>query len=423
MQTTFQQEPEPAALIAIDWADQKHDIALLPAGATEAEHLQLDHRPEVLAEWISGLRQRFGGAPVAVAIEQKRGALVHALMGQEFLILYPINPATLANLRKAFHTSGTKNDPLDRDLLLELLHKHRDRLRRWEPDDARTRLLALLVEDRRQAVDERTRLGEQLLATLKGYFPAMIELAGPELTTRLACELILKWPDFDSLRRAKTQTVRAFFYARNFRRPDQLDQRLESLKAAVPLSRDEAVVGAGRLKAVRLARAILALLPAIKEYDQQIATLFAAHPDAPIFESFPGAGPALGPRLLVLFGSQRSRWSSSQEIATYNGIAPVIERSGKRYLIHWRWACPKFSRQSLHEFAACSLPFCDWALAFYQTQRQRGKTHHAAIRALAFKWIRILFRCWKDNNLYDPAKYAPAALVNNLNNSKKTVDG
>jgi hypothetical protein len=85
----------PAALGAIDWADQKHDIALQPAGATTPpECCQLEHRPEALAGWIAQLRERFGGAKVAVALEQKRGALIHALMGHEFLVLYPVNPAT-----------------------------------------------------------------------------------------------------------------------------------------------------------------------------------------------------------------------------------------------------------------------------------------------------------------------------------------
>jgi len=188
-----------------------------------------------------------------------------------------------------------------------------------------------------------------------------------------------------------------------------LEARLAALKAAVPLCRDQAVVRAGSLKAAGLVRLILALLPLIKRYDQQIAEVFASHPDAPIFKSLPGAGSALAPRLLVIFGSQRERWSKGIEVATYSGIAPVVERSGKYCLIHWRWACPKFVRQSFHEFAASSLLFCDWAKDFYLTQRQRGKTHHAAVRSLAFKWIRILFRIWKDRCPYDPAKYAPAS--------------
>ena len=103
----------PAALVAIDWSDQKHDIALLPAGAERAEYSQLPHRPQNLAEWICGLRQRFDGQKVAIAVEQKRGALIHALMGYEFLQLYLVNPATLSSLRKAFKQSGAKSDPYE----------------------------------------------------------------------------------------------------------------------------------------------------------------------------------------------------------------------------------------------------------------------------------------------------------------------
>lgn len=400
---------EPAALIAIDWADQKHDIALLPAGAERAEHLQLAHGPQDLVQWACGLRQRFAGRKIAVAVEQKRGALIHALMAYEFFVFYLVNPGTLANFRKAFKRSGAKSDPLDRDLLLELIQKHRDRLTRWQPDDVHTRHLDLLVQDRREAVNECTRLGEQLRATLKNYFPAMLDLAG-NVTTVLACKLILKWPNFASLQRAKPQTLRTFFYAHNFRRPDILEQRLESVQAAAPLCKDVAIIGAGQLKAIRLARAILTLLPAIKQYDKEIARLFETHPDAPIFDSFPGAGPALAPRLLTAFGSQRDRWQHSLELATFSGIAAVIEGSGKRSVTHWRWACPKFVRQSLHEFAGISIRFCPWAKRFYQTQLNRGKGHHVAVRALAFKWIRILFRCWQDRSTYDPAKYAPANL-------------
>jgi len=400
---------EPAALVAIDWSDQKHDIALLPAGAERAEYLQLAHQPQDLTEWACGLRQRFSGKKVAVAVEQKRGALIHALMAYEFFELYLVNPGSLANFRKTFKHSGAKSDALDRDLLLELIQKHRDRLSHWKPDDVQTRHLDLLVQDRREAVNECTRLGEQLRATLKNYFPAMIDLA-VNLTTPLACNLILKWPDFASLQRAKSQTLRRFFYAHNFRRLDILEQRLEALQAALPLCVDAAIIGAGRLKTVRLARSILTLLTAIKQYDKEIAALFKTHADASIFESFPGAGPVLAPRLLTVFGSHRERWQHSLDLATYSGIAAVIERSGKHFITHWRWACPKFVRQSLHEFAGCSVRFCPWAKCFYQTQLNRGKSHHVAIRALAFKWIRILFRCWQDRCPYDSTKYAPANL-------------
>ncbi|MCM0148649.1 hypothetical protein KCN56_08750 [Photobacterium galatheae] len=46
-----------------------------------------------------------------------------------------------------------------------------------------------------------------------------------------------------------------------------------------------------------------------------------------------------------------------------------------------------------------------WAKAYYNMLIERGKPHNTAIRALAFKWGRILSRCWQDSKPYDEAKY------------------
>ena len=128
----------------------------------------------------------------------------------------------------------------------------------------------------------------------------------------------------------------------------------------------------------------------------------------PLQSPLPGAGPQLAPRLLVGFGDDRSRYESSQEVLRYVGIAPVKEKSDKKEWIHWRWSCPKFLRQIFVEWANQSRQFSFWVSAFYEQKRRVGKTNPKAIRALAFKWIRILFRCWKDRTSYDEARYLMA---------------
>jgi len=100
--------------------------------------------------------------------------------------------------------------------------------------------------------------------------------------------------------------------------------------------------------------------------------------------------------LLAAFGSQRERYGSAGEVQAYCGIAPVMERSGKKKWVHCRIACPKFLRQSFHEWAGHSIAHSVWARSYYQQLRRRGKQPHAAVRALAFKWVRLVFRCWKD---------------------------
>jgi transposase IS116/IS110/IS902 family protein len=116
----------------------------------------------------------------------------------------------------------------------------------------------------------------------------------------------------------------------------------------------------------------------------------------------------LAPRWWAAFGSQRERYGSAGEVQSYSGIAPVTERSGKKKWVHFRWAAPKFPRQSFHEWAGHSIAHSVWARSYYQQQRSKGKGHHAVVPALAFKWIRIVFRCWKDGVAYDESKYLAA---------------
>jgi hypothetical protein len=133
-----------------------------------------------------------------------------------------------------------------------------------------------------------------------------------------------------------------------------------------------------------------------------------AHPDFPIMDSLPGAGPALAPRLIAALGTDRSRFQSAQELQCYTGIAAVLETSGQQRWVHSRWACPKFVRQTIHEWALHSMAKCDWARDYYQARRSRGRSHHTAVRALGFKWLRILFRCWQNRMPYQEQIYQQA---------------
>jgi transposase len=401
------QNIEIAAFVGLDWADQKHAVTLQEANSEQRQGFTLDQTPEALQNWIQQLRQRFAGRPVAIAVEQKRGALIYALMHIDFLRLYPVNPQTLSQFRKAFYPSGAKDDPIDADLLLEILMTHRQHLRLWVPDDVLTRSIQLLTEDRRHLVDERTALTNQLTAALKNYFPQALDWFG-DLHTARACAFIERWPTLQDLKRATPSSIRKFYKTQGFRGDDKLEQLMANIQKAQPLTADGAVLLAGSMKVRALVAQIPLLTDAIQQYDQKIASLFDEHDDSTLFGSFPGAGASLAPRLLAAFGSDRGRFEFAADMQQLAGIAPVTEKSGTGIWIHWRLACAKFLRQTFQEFAGCSIVQSDWARAQYDQLRKRGKSHHAALRALAFKWIRIIFRCWKDKTPYDEAKYCKA---------------
>ena len=187
-----------------------------------------------------------------------------------------------------------------------------------------------------------------------------------------------------------------------------IDARLAEMATAQPLTTDPAIVDTLSLVVQSYAAQLRPLLEAIDTFEAQIAAVFAAHPDQELFMSFPGAGAVCAPRLAAAFGTDRTRWDAATELQSHVGIAPVTERSGKALWVHHRLACPKFLKQTVHEYAAQSIRFSVWARRYYDQQRGRGNTHHAALRSLAYKWMRILFRCWQDRTPYDDARYLDA---------------
>src|ERR1700741_4803901 len=207
-----------AAFVGVDWADEKHDIALRAAEPeAKVERAKIANQPEALSDWVLALRERFKQGKILLCLEQSRGALIHFLMGYDCFELYPINPKQLDNYRKAFRPSGAKDDPLDAELLCQFLSLHHHQLHLWRPDDEQTRKLALFCEKRRQAVDARTALSNQLKSELKQYFPLALAVLDNDLTTVLAADFLLKWPDFASLKKASAHKLRSFFYGHHCR--------------------------------------------------------------------------------------------------------------------------------------------------------------------------------------------------------------
>ena len=398
------QELQFAALVGIDWADQKHAWCLQAADTTHRENGEVEHTPEAIEAWVGQLCRRFANRPIAVAVEQVKGALVFMLSKYGFLHLFPVPPTMSAKMREALYPSGSKDDPRDADLLLELLLQHRDKLRRLSPDSEATRRVQNLVDERRKLVDEKTAQINRLTHQLKIYFPQMLEWF-EQLDTELVCVLLERWPTLEELQKVPPQRLRTFFHKQRCRYPELIERRLVGIRQAIPAIRDRAVIEAKSTVVKVSAQVIRSLVRGITDLDRKIEEAAAAHPDFFIFESLPGAGAVLAPRLLAAFGSQRERYTSAEEVQTYSGIAPVMKRSGKKKWVHFRWACPKFVRQSFHEWAGHSIAHSQWARSYYQQQRKRGKGHHAAVRGLAFKWIRIVFRCWKDRAVYDESRY------------------
>jgi transposase len=394
--------------IGLDRSDRKADLFLIDARTGQKKKLALDTSPEALHDWLAKLHQEYPDAKIAVCLEQPSTNLIFFLETYSWITLYPINPITLQKFREAFVTSRAKDDGKDAQYLAELLLAHHDKLKAWQPDDPQTRRVLQLVYHRRAVVDQRTGLTNRLQGLLKQYFPQALELCGEDLWRPLATDFLIRWPTLQTLQKARPQTIKQFYYVHSSRSSKRVEQRLELIKKAIPLTDESALLQSYALRVQLIAQELQLLAKTLEKFEEHIAEAFKQHPDHLIFDAFPGAGPVLAPRLLASMGSERERFARAKNLQCFTGIAPVTKQSGGTCHIHRRYLCPKFIRQSFHEYAKESILHSRWAAAYYGQQRHKGCKHHVAVRALAYKWQRIIWRCWTSRTVYKEEHYEAA---------------
>jgi hypothetical protein len=258
-----------AAFVGVDWADQQHEVCeLSPMGQQTAT---IPQRVEAIGQWIQQLRQQYGEGPIAIALEQRRGALIYALMQYENLVLFPINPKQLARYREARSPSGAKDDPGDAALLAEFVRNYHQQLRAMRPEEPRTRELARLCEMRRRLVNQRTKCVQQLADALKQYFPLALELVGP-LKGQRALALLARWPSHQELRRAHPDSLRRF-WRQYYRREERVEALVERARQCPPLTRDPALIKPYAMLTQVLVRQMKVLQVALEQFEQRIAEL------------------------------------------------------------------------------------------------------------------------------------------------------
>ena len=401
--------PHPFDLIiGLDRSDKKADLYFIDTRTAQRHKQSLDTSPEALHQWLAQLRQQHPQGKLAICLEQPATSLILFLENYSWITLYPINPITLQKFREAFVTSRAKDDGKDAQYLAELLLTHHQKLKPWQPDDSQTRQLQQWVVHRRAVIDERTGLTNRLKALLKQYFPQALELCGEDLWRPLATAFLLKWPTLQCLQKTKKEKLKEFYYLQGSRSQKLIEQRLELLAKAIALTDERAVLQSHTLRIQLICRELMLLHKTIEEFDRSISAAFQQHPDRQIFAALPGAGPVLAPRLLASMGSERDRFARAQNLQRFSAIAPVTKQSGGKCYVHRRYLCPQFTKQTFHEYAKESILYSRWAAAYYWQQRKKGCSHHTAVRALAFKWQRIIWKCWQTRTIYKEQIYEAA---------------
>jgi transposase len=395
-------------LIGLDWAQSKHDYCLrTPAGDYETG--RIEHDDIKLRQWVDSLVERFPGHQLCLCVEGGRDALLWRLENDGRVDVFIVNPATSSRYRKTFSPSGDKNDQRDAAAILDLFERHPDKVKPYRRAAPEARALHQLSLARRQAVDERTSVIARLREILDLYYPVASKLFD-DLSSSLAQAFLRRWPDPISLAKTREKTLIDFFHEHRSRSKRLLERRLELISQNVSLTEDGLLVEVGRLRMNAQLSQIKALNDVITQYEKRIGEVFASHEKKDLFCKLPGAGSNLAPRLLSAFCLIDPK--DAVDLQTFAGIAPIRLQSGQSCRTYMRRLCPRFLRQTFHEFAGCSVNSSAWAKAFYDYQTKvKRKGAQAAKRALAFKWMRILFACWKENKPYNESIYTESLIL------------
>ena len=392
--------------VGLDWASAKHDLTVYTAQGKLVTRFQVPATPEGYAELVHRLRTLGENRPVGICLETSRGPIFHALLPQDFLYFYPLNPKCAARLRELFKADPGKTDPSDADLLGLFLIHNWAHLRAWGPEDPLTRRLQTLVEFEQRWIRRQTALTNQLRARLLLYFPQALALS-TDLDGPLVLEFLQRWPSLAAVQRAGSGPLRRVLAA-HCRTSEEVAAHLQTLRQAPPLTTDPAIVEPLAEEVQALVTVLTAGRQRLEQLRRQIEALFAQHPDAPLFQSFDGVGPKLGPRLLAALGTDRARFATAADLLAFGGVAPVTEQSGRHRLVRHRRGCHKPLRHTFHLWARGSLQRSAWAQALFAHGVQRGMKRPALYRLLAYKWGRILFACWQSRTPYDPERYHQA---------------
>lgn len=383
----------------VDWASRSHAVCIVDDRGEAVERFEVEHSEPGLRM----LGRRLLKAGVArVAIERPDGPVIEALFGAGLEVVV-IASRHVKALRTRYGTAGNKDDRADAFLLADVLRTDGHRLRPLQPDAPETVTLRATVRARKDLVQTRTRLTQQLRASLELSFPGALGLFA-DLDSPIALRFLLRFPSATKAAWLSPKRMASWLQAEGYpgrTSSEVLYRRLETAPAGVTGPEAEARA------AVTLAfvRALLAVRDQIGELESRIREQLELHPDGPIFRSLPRAGQVRAAALLAEIGDVRERFPTPESLACLAGAAPSTRQSGHHLAVTFRFACDKKLRDALIDFAEDSRFANPWAAKVYGEAIARHKTHPHAGRILARAWVYVLWRCWQDRVPYDPARH------------------
>jgi transposase len=388
-----------------DWAEAHHDVEIvdedgrrlarrrLPEGvdglaglhALVADHLAEDAEPE----------------QVIVGIETDRGPWVAALIAAGYTV-YAVNPLQVARYRERHGVGGAKSDPGDAHVLAELVRLDRAHHRPIAGDSALAEHVKVLARTHQSMIWSRQRQTNTLRSMLREFYPGALDAFGEELAGRDALAILAIAPSPAAGRRLSQAKISAALRRAGRRRNlPATAERIQTALRAPQLQAHPGVIGAYTAAVSALVAVIGELVRQTEVLRGEVEAGFGRHPDAEIYLSQPGLGPILGARVLAEFGDDPTRYADPKARKNYSGMAPITRASGTKRVVLARYARNRRLADALYQQAFTALNSSPGSRAYYDRQRNRGATHHQALRALANRLVGILHGCLRHHCCYD----------------------
>ncbi len=385
--------------VGIDWADVNHAIHITDNSAEKIDAFSVKHSLSGMETILKHVyRLTMDKNRILFALETDKGLLVNFLLDNGFTV-FAINPKSVDRFRDRYDPSRNKTDPIDAMLLADILRTDRHRFRAILPESDNLRELKILTRDHKALITTRTRLVNQLIACLKSYYPLGLELFC-DVKQQISLDFLLSFPNPTTAQKLTLHQLKAFLSEHHYSHPRRIKTILEKLKTPqIPV--EPFIIKAKSKRMLQLLANIKAANTHINEYEKEITAILKSHPDSKTFLSLPGADTTLAARILSELGDNRDRYKNYNDVQCEAGTAPVTKQSGKYRHVVFRRACKKLFRDAMQQFAFSSTRQCQWASSYYTSQRQRGKTHSQATRALANKWLKIIYTMWQSRQPYD----------------------
>lgn len=384
----------------VDWGGHRHQLAVVSAGGDVVLNQRFAHDRAGIDDLVAVLAAQ-GSEQVPVAIERCDGILVEILQANGHPV-FPVSPRLSARARERYQAAARKDDRFDAFVLADTLRLEH---RRWRPLAVPSPTLAelrVLVRDRRRILEIQQAIEAQLRATLETYHPAAARLFS-SVDRAITLAFVRDYPTPASATRIGTARMQGFLDRHGYTGRVPAEVLVERLRTHLLAATAGSVEG-HRFSALAQVDQLELLNAQLKTFDRRIAELFPTHPDAPVFASFPGAGPVISAALLAEVGEDRSRFPSVGVLLAEAGLAPVTLSSGKVTRVRFRRACNSRLRDTFNWWAYTLKRIDEPSRLAYLAALDRGQHSHRALRSIGARWARILWRCWQDGVPFDPAR-------------------